>query len=272
MSVIDRILEQRLDRPEAGHLVEDLGDEFGQFLGVEREPLDQDVLRDELLDVLADLLLGQLFQRRQVDLLDQAAMQAHLGVEQLVGQQRIGIERGGRRRRLGGGADDMGDGGAAERRVRIGRAAPAAARSGRPGRLREHGPGDALDRGRRFVGRHQLGRGTSDAETTSHALSLSFPFRFHDHDLAQEKLSFFCGAAACCAAGLSGCGSGAMSFFSCRVILLLRLDLVERHAAVDRLAHQAVVVRHRGRGSPRRAPARCRSCAGRRRTAAARSD
>ena len=60
-----------------------------ELLGVEREPLDQDVLRHEPLHVRADLLLRQLFQRREVDLLDQPAVQAHLGVEQLVAEQRI---------------------------------------------------------------------------------------------------------------------------------------------------------------------------------------
>ena len=85
-----RVLEQRLERPEAGHLVEDFGDEVVELLRVERQPLDQDVLRDELLDVRAHLVFRQLLQRREIDLLDQPAVQAHLGVEQLVGQQRIG--------------------------------------------------------------------------------------------------------------------------------------------------------------------------------------
>ncbi len=84
------VLEQRLERPEAGHLVEDLGDEVVELLRIERQPLDQDVLRHELLDVRAHLVFGQLFQRREVDLLDQPAMQPDLGVEQLVGLQRIG--------------------------------------------------------------------------------------------------------------------------------------------------------------------------------------
>ena len=44
--VVDgRVLEQRLERPEPGHLVEDFGDEVVELLRVEREPLDQDVLR-----------------------------------------------------------------------------------------------------------------------------------------------------------------------------------------------------------------------------------
>ena len=85
-----RVLEQRLERPEAGHLVEDFGDEVGELLGVERQPLGHHVLRDQRLDVGADLVLGQFFQRREVDLLDQPAMQPHLGVEQLVAEQRIG--------------------------------------------------------------------------------------------------------------------------------------------------------------------------------------
>ena len=39
-------------------------DEFGQFVGVKRKPLDQHVLRHQLLDMIADILLRQLFQRR----------------------------------------------------------------------------------------------------------------------------------------------------------------------------------------------------------------
>ena len=84
------VLEQRLERTKTGHLVEDFGDEVVELLLIERQPLDQDVLRDQLLDVAAHLLFRQLLQRREVDLLDQPAVQTHLGVEQLVGQQRIG--------------------------------------------------------------------------------------------------------------------------------------------------------------------------------------
>ena len=104
--VVDRlILEQGLERAEARHLVENFRDEIVELLGVERQPLDQDILRHELLNVIADFLLGELFQRRQIDLLDQPAVQAHLGVEQLVGQQRIG---GGGRRGLAGGFGEDG--------------------------------------------------------------------------------------------------------------------------------------------------------------------
>ena len=110
--------------PRPGHLVEDFGDEVVELLLVEREPLDQDVLGDELLDVRADLVLGQLFQRLQVDLLDQPAVQADLGVEQLVAEQRIGGLRGDR---LGAG-------------------------------LGKHRPGHAFERRRRLLDRHEFRR------------------------------------------------------------------------------------------------------------------
>jgi hypothetical protein len=95
------VLEQRLERAQPRHLVEDFRNEVVELLGVERQPLDQHVLRNQLLDVAAHFLFRQLFQGRKVDLLDQPAVQAHLGVEQLVGEQRVGSGR--RRGRLGGG-------------------------------------------------------------------------------------------------------------------------------------------------------------------------
>ena len=89
--VVDgRVLQQRLERAEAHHLVEDFRDELVELGGVQRQPLGDDMLGDKLLDVRPHLVLGQLLQRRQVDLLDQPAVQPHLGVEELVGQQRIG--------------------------------------------------------------------------------------------------------------------------------------------------------------------------------------
>jgi hypothetical protein len=88
--VVDgRVLEQRLKRPKAGHLIENLQYEIVEFLSVESEPLGQDVLRHQLLNVTADFLFGKLFQRRQIDLLDEPAVQPHLGVKELVGEQRI---------------------------------------------------------------------------------------------------------------------------------------------------------------------------------------
>ncbi len=121
-----RVLEQRFERPEARHLVEDFRDEVVELLGIEREPFDQHVLRYELLDVVADLLFRQFLQRRKIDFLDQPTVQPHLGVEQLVGEQRVG---GGRHDRLGR-------------------------------RLREHRPGNAFER--RFLGGgRELGSGNT---------------------------------------------------------------------------------------------------------------
>ena len=88
------VLEQRLERTETRHLVEDLGDEVVELLLIERQPLDQDVLRHQLLDMRPHLVFRQLLQRREVDLLDQPAMQPHLGVEQLVGEERVRRLRG----------------------------------------------------------------------------------------------------------------------------------------------------------------------------------
>ena len=90
------VLEQRFERAEPRHLIENLGDEVVEFLGVEREPLAEDILRHQLLHMAADFVFRQLFQRRKIDFFDQAAVQPHLGVEELLGQKRIG--GGGRRR------------------------------------------------------------------------------------------------------------------------------------------------------------------------------
>ena len=79
--------------------VENLAYEIGQLLGVERKALGHDVLRDERQHVLAHLVLRQLLERREIGFIDQAPVQPHLGIEQLVGQQGIGCGRCGRRSR-----------------------------------------------------------------------------------------------------------------------------------------------------------------------------
>src|SRR5262249_50312729 len=116
--VVDgRILEQRLDGAEPHHLVEDLGDEILELLGVERQTFGDGVLRDERVDLPADLVLRHLLERGEIDLLDQSAMQADLGVEQFLadraaapielrrrlwlGRWRLGRKRGGCRGRDG---------------------------------------------------------------------------------------------------------------------------------------------------------------------------
>ncbi len=90
-----RILEQRLERTQAGHLVENFGNEIVEFLCIQRETLDQHILRNQLLHVPADFFFRHFVERGKIDLLDQPAMQAHFGVEQLVAEQRIfGLLRG----------------------------------------------------------------------------------------------------------------------------------------------------------------------------------
>jgi hypothetical protein len=87
--VVDgRVLQQGLDRPEAGHLVDDLVDEILQFLRVERDALGEHVLGDQRGNLPPHLALRHALDRREIDLLDQAAVQANLGVEQLVAQRR----------------------------------------------------------------------------------------------------------------------------------------------------------------------------------------
>ncbi len=92
-----RVLEQGLERAETRHLVHDLGDEEVELPGVEGEALGDDPLRDDAVDLAAQLVGRQLLERGEVELLDQAPVQAHLGVEELL------VRRGGRRRHGGDG-------------------------------------------------------------------------------------------------------------------------------------------------------------------------
>ena len=121
-----RVLEQGLERAQARHFVQNFRDEFTEFLRIQRKALDQHVLRNQLLDVPAEFFFRHFIQRRKVNLLDQPAVQPHLGVKQLVGEQSIFI----RLRRL-----------SLLRRGRIG----------------EHCPRHAFERRRRrFLGRWQI--------------------------------------------------------------------------------------------------------------------
>ena len=234
-----RVLEQRLERAEAGHLVEDFGDEVVELLGVERQALDHDVLRDELLDVRAHLVLGQLLQRREVDLLDQPAVQPHLGVEQLVAA-----------------AADW-----PARRAGSARASAAPRPSCRLAPRRRRSSGAAARRACR--GRGAAASAMRRVAVKRPTIGLPSP--------RQRELALGFGRRRRCAAGLGGCRRQISFLSSCRD-LVAGLDLVERHAAVDRLAHQAVVVRDACRRS--RSPSACSMSAlaqARRRTGAARS-
>src|SRR5215212_6939721 len=73
-----RVLEQGLERAETRHLVHDLGDEEVELPGVEGEALGDDPLRDDAVDLAAQLVGRQLLERGEVELLDQAPVQAHL--------------------------------------------------------------------------------------------------------------------------------------------------------------------------------------------------
>ena len=57
------VLEQWLERTQARHLVENLRDEIRELLGIQRETLDQDILRNQLLHVLAHLFFRHFIKR-----------------------------------------------------------------------------------------------------------------------------------------------------------------------------------------------------------------
>jgi hypothetical protein len=123
-----RVLEERLERSQARHLVHHLGDEEVELLGVEGQALGHDPVGDDAVDLAPKLLPRQLLERREVELLDETAVEANLRVEQLLvgrGRRRGGGGRHGLRR-LGNGHD---------RRRRRGLARPSR-RAGGEGRRR----------------------------------------------------------------------------------------------------------------------------------------
>ena len=127
-NVVDHgVFEQRLDRTEAGHLVENLGNEILELLGIEREPFGERVLGDEAVNVTTHLVVRHFLQHRQVDLLDQPPMKPNLGVEQLVAEKRVGPRDRVRRRfrrRSGRGELERGLGNRLRRRNQIRRRDP----------------------------------------------------------------------------------------------------------------------------------------------------
>src|SRR5262249_4829795 len=79
--VVDRrVLEQRLERPQTGHLVDHVGDDPVLLLLVELKLLGAQGLPDQSADLLAEILKRQLLDGRQVDLVEQPLMQPHLYV------------------------------------------------------------------------------------------------------------------------------------------------------------------------------------------------
>src|SRR3954465_1133677 len=70
--VVDgRVLEQRLDRTQTGHLIDDLVDEGVELLRVKRDALRKHVLRHQRGNLPPYLSLGDLLDRREIDLLDE---------------------------------------------------------------------------------------------------------------------------------------------------------------------------------------------------------
>ena len=73
-----RVFEQRFERPQARQLIENFLRKGFELLGVEQNSLGFDVFRDELADLAAQSSRGQPLQRRQVQIVDELAMEAHL--------------------------------------------------------------------------------------------------------------------------------------------------------------------------------------------------
>src|SRR5262249_980066 len=93
------ILQQRFDRTIAGHFVDDLLRKYFKLALIERNLLGPDVRRHIGGNLLDQLLPRQLFQQRQIELVDDARMQLELLVEQggtlrdqvLVGSFHLGV-------------------------------------------------------------------------------------------------------------------------------------------------------------------------------------
>ena len=80
--VVDRrVLEQRLQRAEADHLVDDVVDQRVELGDVDRHALLARLFRDEIMHLAAHLVLGQALQRDEVDLLDQHAVDARARID-----------------------------------------------------------------------------------------------------------------------------------------------------------------------------------------------
>ena len=77
-----RILEQGLDRPEPDHLVDDFLREHLQLPLVEGEPLRPHVIAEIGTNLAGEILARKLFQRCQIELVDDPRVQLELLVEQ----------------------------------------------------------------------------------------------------------------------------------------------------------------------------------------------
>ena len=84
-----RVLQERLDRPEAQQLVEDVADESLALLVVERLVLLRQFLVDDIADFSLDLLAGHLVECLQIDDVQQPLVKLDLeiGVRVPVGER-----------------------------------------------------------------------------------------------------------------------------------------------------------------------------------------
>ena len=77
-----RILQQRLERPIAGHLGDDLVRESVELLLIERQAFAANVVADISANLLCKFVRRHLLERRQIELVDDALVQLELFVEQ----------------------------------------------------------------------------------------------------------------------------------------------------------------------------------------------
>ena len=124
--VVDRgILQQRLERAEADHLVDDVVGDLHLLALIQLHPLGLEQLGDQASDLLPERLERQLLDRGEVDLFQQALMQPHLdlGID-AIGGVHLRLSRIDR---------------TVERRLGLDRLLGAlAAGSGQPGEARQH--------------------------------------------------------------------------------------------------------------------------------------
>ena len=186
-------------------------DELLELLRIDAPGARRALLADDLVISALISSFGSLSIADQVDLLDQPAMQAHLGVEQLVAVQRIArLRRGG-----------------------------AGAGSGSPEQLES-----PVCRGCTVSvidGASSRSGNAAGAEAACHVVAPSAPPTSLP-SIGKRDLPRLPAA------------SGSDVLLQGERDLIARLDLIERNAAVDRFAHQRVVVRDRG-DEIRQAPA-----------------
>ena len=83
MSEIVGILQQRLDRPVAGHLVDDLVGEEVELLLIERQALAARVVSDIGAHLPRQFVRRQFVERREIELVDDLFVQLELDLDEV---------------------------------------------------------------------------------------------------------------------------------------------------------------------------------------------